>query len=162
MAQAAWTAANALDIIRAGSRWECSDETFYWKMLIHRHQNVSWKCSSFSELTRKPRHDLDAAVAGLLPGYPMLAECVLAGQLCPLGCSSPSSAKASGGLALAELLAALNPQHEMGWGFVLLSSFQVQQALLLLLGKEGKSSGLFTEIELEFSFSINDNNPGTG
>lgn len=47
MAQAAWTAANALDIIRAGSRWECSDETFYWKMLIHRHQNVSWKCSIF-------------------------------------------------------------------------------------------------------------------
>lgn len=42
---------------------------------------------------------------------------------------------------------------------MLLSSFQVQQALLLLLGKGGKSSGLFTEIEMEFSFSINDNNP---
>lgn len=73
----------------------------------------------FSELTRKPRHHLDAALPGLLPGYPMLAECVLAGQLCPLGCSSPSSpssAKASDGLALAELLAALNPQHEMGGG----------------------------------------------
>lgn len=128
----AWAAANALGLIRAGSRWEFSDETFYWKMLIHRHQNVSWKCTSFYEFTRKPRHYLDVLVTGRLPGYPMASRvCLLAGQMCPPGCSrhrSLSSAKASDGPALVGLLAALNTQHEMGWGhFVLLRSYQVQQ-----------------------------------
>lgn len=65
-----------------------------------------------------------------------------------LQAQGPELCQGPDGLALIELLAALNPQHEMGWGgFVLLRSHQdCGLPLLLLLGKEGKRSALFTEI----------------